>query len=234
MVEFQPAAAYARKAAAMARRVGTTRGEALALQVLAQSELRSKDFESARLHLAEALELARADHDNVRIAPIYDVLGLVEWYGGDEQLSVEYHQLALEASEEVGFARGSLGYRQNVAVGLRVLGRGEEAYEQMASLIDEVLRTHSIDLMLPFVEDLACILAERGMPDVAARLFGAAEAARDKSHWPIDDLQRDEIAAPMAEARSALSPENWDASFSAGREETMEAELRRVHDLQPR
>jgi predicted ATPase/class 3 adenylate cyclase len=231
LAEWRPAVDAARHAAQMARRLGATRGEALALQGLAQAELRAKDFDSARRHLDRALELARADHDNVRIAPIYDVLGLVESYAGGESRAAEYHRLALEAAEEVGFSRGSAGYRQNVAVCLRIMGRTEEAFEQMSALIDEMVRSYSVDPPVPFVEDLACILADRGMPRAAARLFGAADAARVQMHWPIDEQQAEEISAPLTHAQSALSPEDWDLEFEAGRQTPIDDALRRVRDV---
>jgi predicted ATPase/class 3 adenylate cyclase len=230
LTDYDASDVRAHQAAEIARRLGSTRGEMLALHALAQNDMRERRFDSGRRHLANALDLAQADQDQVRIASIYDNLGLLESYAGNEQAALEFHQRALDTSVAVGFAhsRGAIGYRHNVADSLRMLGRVDEAYEQLIVLIDEILRSYSVDLPVPFMEDFACVLAERGMAEEAARLFGSADAARTQAHWPIDAMQASEIASAMAQAKSDLSTEEWEAAFEAGRQTPIDDALRRV------
>ena len=97
-----------------------------------------------------------------------------------------------------------------------------------AALIDELLPTYSIDPPIPFMEDFASVLAQRGMTEEAARLFGSADAARAQAHWPLNSVQAGEIAGAMAIAKADLSPAGWEAAFEAGRQTPIGDALRRV------
>jgi DNA-binding CsgD family transcriptional regulator len=72
------------------------------------------------------------------------------------------------------------------------------------------------------LEGLACVAETRGEAELAARLFGAAEALREAvgyQHMPEEDALREPY---LAAASSRLDEETWEAAFAEGRTMTFE------------
>jgi hypothetical protein len=71
----------------------------------------------------------------------------------------------------------------------------------------------------------ARVLADLGEHRDAVFMLGAADAMRERLDHPRSATQTAEIAAPINKTRVALSREEWDAVYSAGRDTSIEDAL---------
>lgn len=112
--------------------------------------------------------------------------------------------------------------KHNMACILQFMGRVGEAKQTMEDLIPGVMELNDAVLLMDVSEDYAAALAELGHHHHAIRLFGAADAMHQRLGVPRDTRQEAEIAEPIAATRAALTPEEWQDAYQAGRSTTVE------------
>ncbi len=222
--------AYARavESVSMWRRLRDTgAGLCTALRALAYSESYRGHPEKARPAYEEALRAARASGDQMLLHRTLSMFGTFEAIEHHESRSIELDTEALAVARSIGDRGSELAYRHNIACTLRLLGRVQEAAEQMQGVITEALsldaraRLHPAQQDEPaalavFAEDYAAVSAELGEPERAAFLLGAAEAVREQLGIPRPEWQSAEIAAPIAKSRAAVSAEEWAGAYREG------------------
>ena len=71
---------------------------------------------------------------------------------------------------------------------------------------------------MPTSRDIADIAGRVGRAEAAARLYGAADAQRERLGRPVEALVGAEYERDMAVARQALEEGAFAAAFAAGRE----------------
>ena len=88
-----------------------------------------------------------------------------------------------------------------------------------------MLRLAAPDLLIALAEDYAALLAETADHERATRLFGSADAMRERLGVLRESIQQVEIEEPLAKTRAALPPSAWDHEYQLGHSMTIEAAL---------
>jgi predicted ATPase/class 3 adenylate cyclase len=203
---------------------GDTEGLSAALTALGSCELNIGHTDAARKALEEAVAVATESSDAGAAANATRVMAFAEASEQNFENAVELAEKAIGLYFEVGDEYGAMRLRHSHACYLRLIGRADDARQQMQSLIPDVLRTADASILLVLAEDYGAVLAEVGDHDVAATLLGAADMARERDGAPREPPQQAQIEAPYALARSKLAGD-WDRHYEAGRHMSLEEAL---------
>ena len=93
---------------------------------------------------------------------------------GDHEAALAFEDAAIEMAERLGDGLALTGVRNNRACTLRHLGRHDEAYDEFAAVLPEILADDIPDAVLTSCEDFACVLFDMGRDRDGALLLGAA------------------------------------------------------------
>jgi tetratricopeptide (TPR) repeat protein len=136
---------------------------------------------------------------------------------GDHEAALAFEDAAIEMADRLGDALAGTGVRNNRACTLRHLGRYDEAYEEFARLLPEILADDVPDVVLTSCEDFACVLFDMGRDRQGALLVGAATAERDGSGVPRMAFQEAAVA-PAVDAGKARLGDEWEPLLERGAE----------------
>jgi tetratricopeptide (TPR) repeat protein len=193
-----------------------------ALRIQAATERQLGNAHAARQLLDESIAIARGANDRAELSYALGELSIVETEAGDLERAVELLDESQPISQELGDEAQVLICRHNIACALREMGRVEEARRAMASLITDTLNQRSPIMTIVLAEDYAAVLAEAGQPTSAARLMGAAEAARERARIPRPAYQEAELRHAISMAKATIPPADWQRAYALGRTETIE------------
>ncbi len=96
-------------------------------------------------------------------------------------------------------------------------------YEESLTFAREI--SYNEDLLPPYLEGLADMVAMHGDPAWAARLWGAAEALREAMGAPISLVERASYEHLLTAARTQLGEKSFAAAWAVGRSMTPEQAL---------
>jgi predicted ATPase/class 3 adenylate cyclase len=201
-------------------------GFALAMLATVESELGHSG--TARTLYEEALSVARSNRDS-SLADCLSRFAIFEAGVGNFERSMELND------EAIAFARGIGDYASVLALEaaqpwvLRLSGHPEEAHERILRSIPQHLRLNEPEMLLEIAETHAAILADLGDHPTAVRLLGAADAMRERQATPRLPTEQAEIDEPAAKTHAALTDQDWEAAYQAGRNTTVEDALTEVH-----
>jgi predicted ATPase/class 3 adenylate cyclase len=224
--DFAQAQKTATRSVAVWRRLaasghGDTAGLSSALTALGSCELNIGRTQAARDALEESVVVATESSDAGAAANAIRVMAFAEASEQNFEHAVELAEKAIGLYFEVGDEYGAMRLRHSHACYLRLIGRADDARQQMQSIIPDVLRTADASILLVLAEDYGAVMAEVGDHDVAATLLGAADMARERDGAPREPPQQAQIEAPYALARSELAGD-WDRHYEAGRRMSLE------------
>src|SRR5881396_333348 len=187
-----------------------------ALVGLGQSCLLEGDLENAARVLAEALGLTRT------VRPRYWITYALYWHGRVAQARGDL--AAARAAFDEGVALGlEDGFDQPIAHLGTIRGRlalaegdsdGALGWFAVALTALRRIKNHWSTIIL--VEDLARIATERGDPERAARLLGAAANLREEAGAAPLPLEREAMDRLAGSLRANLGPAAFVAAFQAG------------------
>ena len=189
---------------------------------------------TARPAYEEALQAARASNDPVLLHRTLGYVAAFEASEHDDTRSLELDSEALALARDLGDSGAELAYQHNIACTLRMLGRVEEADDQMRALIPRALRDSEPAELAYFAEDYAAVCAELGRHELALRLLGAAEAWRAELGTPRPSWQDAEIAPAIEKSGAALSAEEWKRAYQQGRGTAIDVALAEAADVMVR
>ena len=199
------------------RELGDRRNVAGCLATLGWVAWCGDDCARARPLLDESLALARELDDRHGAALALHYQGLCRYAAGDGAEGESLLEEALRLFRERG-DRPRVASVLN-ALGWAALERGEPARAEAP--LRESLRLHQEFGHHPGIarclEDLARAAGQRRRPDRAARLYGAAEAARERAGRCIRPPRRPIHERHLAAARGDLDSAAWDAAWAEGR-----------------
>ena len=131
---------------------------------------------------------------------------------------------ARSAGEEAVRVARAYGLGRELGIALQVLGTvmlHQRELDAAARAMAEALRALSTDpqafWLARALELLGIIENVRGRPLVAARLFGAAEARRERMGAVLFQLDRERLAPHVASARAAAGDEPFERAWQEGR-----------------
>jgi predicted ATPase len=198
-------------------------GEAYALTCLGDALLVTSDLVSARSVLETGLKLWREVGDNWGIGTHLFIVGGVAWYDGDYATAYAHCQEAVDLlrqhSDKWVLARGldRLGYA------LLFLGETRPArahFIESLALFQEIGNRRGIIYCLA---GLGGVAAKIGLPDRAARLFGAIRVLSGVTSTLQFGIDRARYQRTLALARAEAKDQSaWNAAYVEGQAMTIE------------
>lgn len=196
--------------------VGFAHGVVLSLSSMGQAALHLGEYARAQALETESVARAREAGDSRTIAGSLTDLGITFFVQGE-------HAQALRHFDESLAMRRMQGDKGGAAHTLFYLGR--VALEQARSADASAYFQESLALRLAIghlegqaaaLEGLGALAAQSGDGAAAARYFGAAEAAREHVHSPVQGLDRAFTERWIAATRELLGEEAFARELAAG------------------
>ncbi len=214
--EYERAATLYQESVAVLREVEDTWGIATALVGLSDVARDQGDVEQLIDLCEQSLRLFRALGDALYSAFCLHNLGLAALYRRDHGRAEVLFQEALALVRELGEEEVMAEIRSSI--GLLALDRGD--YRGAEQALAESLRIAGTDgirwLLGTQLDGLASVAAGQGQADRAARLFGAAQAARSALGTPRWPANRALYEAHVATARALLGEERFSRAWEDG------------------
>jgi predicted ATPase/class 3 adenylate cyclase len=221
----EKASEYASASIAMWRRLEDSSGLPRALGVHGEIEIERGHYEAATELQQESLTAAQHAGDRRAVMVALGSLANLAFLDHQYERACELYRQAVAIARELGDPVQLVISQHNLACTLHKMGRFVEAANQMCAQIPQILRLNQPEMLTICAEDLAATLAELGAYPDAVRLIGAADAMRDQLNMPRRPTQQAFLAGPLAAARDTLRSEEWEASYQAGRNMTLEDAL---------
>ena len=215
--DYAAAAALGEEALVLFRELGDTLGIARTAHLLGDTASDVGDYAHAAAMLEEALALFETLGDANSMANMLNDLGVVARRRGEFDLAASLFEASLAkgrgAGNELGIAR-TLSNLGHVAADQQDHPRAVALYRESLALQAEVGDPRGITWSL---ERMAAEPVTWQWPEQAARLFGAADAARDTARLPLPPAGRDWYDHAVAEVRDRLGEPAFRAAWDAGR-----------------
>jgi predicted ATPase/DNA-binding CsgD family transcriptional regulator len=224
------AVASAEEALALARRHDDGYGVAEALRILGALETNTEDTAYARSRLLEALAGFRTLGVPGRIGWTLHHLSVLDGIGPEADLvsaSVASEE-ALAIFRDLDHMRGVeevLNWQAELAYKLGDLPRSLATAQEGLAMPKPAWRSSD------YLDRIADIAGLIGRPETAARLYGAADAQRERAGRRIEPAFRAEHEGRVDIARRALSAEAFASAYAAGRELTPEQAVAEALEL---
>ncbi|HEY8600202.1 MAG TPA: helix-turn-helix domain-containing protein [Thermomicrobiales bacterium] len=199
------------------RSLGDTTATLMTLSRLGHAARLSGDYERAKALALEGLQLARRVGDTARIVWMIDVLGMVAIAEGDHAAAVMYYEEGLPLTRAIGDQRYTNGMTMNLALSALATGQYAKADELSRTALRENrhLGLHRVIAQTLDIQASVAVAADR--PHRAARLFAAAETARERetlAPWSPSDRA---IYGPYLDTlRAQLAAEHFATSWDQG------------------
>jgi tetratricopeptide (TPR) repeat protein len=223
--DYIAARLFLEESLAIRRELGERQGIAASLNNLGVVVQYQGDYDRAAALYAESLAIKRELGDKKGMANSLGNLGNVAYDQGDYALAtVRYREslaLCQDMRDKVGIAE-SLINLGNVVQYQRDYEQAIALYRESLALLREMGNKPSIAAC---VEGLARAQCERGRPERAAKLFGAAEGLREAIGAPVPPAKRAEYEDHVAVVRAQLDPMTFAGAWATGRAMTMEQTL---------
>ena len=204
-------------------------GIAMALLPLACVARDRGDFDAARPLYAEALARRQANGNQLAVAAVLNNLGCLELYAGNWAAARRLAEEALAIRRAVGPLREmvwSQALLGKIAVAMRDVETAAACFRQSLQVHGAVGNSWGTALALEGVAGLEAT----AQPEYALRLAGAASAVRKVIGRPLPPAEQPLLAAWLAPARQAVSPENakraWVEGEALSEAQAVEAALR--------
>ena len=212
---FDRAESVLEESLAVFRELNDVPGMAMALLGLGDVARDLGDSKRTVACSGEGLTLARECADSLMVGYALHNLGVAAWQQGDRAQAGSLFTIALTSLEPATEGRAEV----LASVGLMALG--ERDFARATRAFAESLgtgRTRDIPwLVSTDLEGLAGAAAGQGEAELAARLFGAADAMRASSGTPVRPMHQEQHDRDVAAARAALSQERFSHAYEQGR-----------------
>jgi predicted ATPase/DNA-binding CsgD family transcriptional regulator/Tfp pilus assembly protein PilF len=192
------------------------------LGILALNE--DKDPARATALWKESLALAREAGDALRIGVSLCSLGYAAVLQGDNERATALSEETLAFAREHQEAGEEVVPETLVNLGLAALGQGE--YERAISSFDEALAMSQSAgtkaSLINALEGMASLAGAREEDPLAARLWGAADAAREVTGIALPPGDRALHEPRLAAARYRLGKAEWEVALTEGQKMSLE------------
>lgn len=214
--DYERARTLARQSLALSRRLADIRGKARALGLLGWLAHWTGDRDRAGALLEEALLLARGGGDARTIARTLLFLGDLSWRRG----ACGTAKAALAEGLALYQAMGDAWSMAWAHTGLGEVARIEGDHKRAAAHLELSLALYTELGSKPeiptLLEALGQLAADQGQLDQAARLWGAAGAARDSVHATLPPSYAADHAPHLERARATLGAQAFGRAWAEG------------------
>jgi predicted ATPase/class 3 adenylate cyclase len=214
----------------MMTRLQDTTHRAGPLFLLALIAWDQEDPVTARACFTQAVAAARDTGDSLLTGKgldgnLMEILHDFAWFeesehNFDDAKALAEQAVAIARPRRAGLALIASEHR--LASALQKMGHNHEAVAQMRSSIPRALQLQDPFFLIMLAEDYASCVAELGDARLAARLLGAAEAARERLGSPAEAWRQKDIDHTLANSRAQLPDQEWDDLDQAGHDTTLE------------
>jgi tetratricopeptide (TPR) repeat protein len=217
---FDRAKSVLEESLAVFRELNDMPGLAIALIGLGDVARDLGDSERTIALSEEGLMLARECADTLLAGYALHNLGVAAWQQGDRAQAGSLFTSALTSLDAA--AEG----RAEVLASIGLMALGERDFARAGRAFADSLRTGRTRdipwLVSTDLEGLAGVAAGQGETELAARLFGAADAMRASSGTPVRPVHQEQHDRDMATAKAALSQERFSHAYEQGRATSVE------------
>jgi predicted ATPase/class 3 adenylate cyclase len=213
--------AIATDAVTMARSLHDRETVAFALSVLGTAEQQSGQGDNARRHLEEAVELYRQGSRSGRMGRALGNLAGIVGMSGDYVRAEALLTESLAIFEDLGDSHEATIQAQNLANLLVTSGRTDEAHQLATSLVATVVALRNPNLTMAFSNTFMNILIQLGQAVLAAHLFGAEQAMRERLELP-NPYEREELEEAWAAVEKLMPLDEWEKERLLGQRESLE------------
>jgi tetratricopeptide (TPR) repeat protein len=227
--DLEPAHRYATESVAMCRRLHDGGRLALSLVFLAAVEAELELSDGPRALYEEALGLARECGDKATLSFTLTDFAYHETSSGHYEQALAMQMEGMAIARALGDSYRLIVLEQDTLLTLRLMGRHQEAYEQLVDLIPRLLEVNNSLAVTDFAEDCAAVLAALQHSTEAVRLLGAAEERRERLGTPRSPDERRYATETVERTRQYLTEHDWDEAYRSGRNATVEDTLRGLH-----
>jgi tetratricopeptide (TPR) repeat protein len=199
------------------RRLEDRRGAAATLNSLGVMAFSQNLYGRAIRLLEESLSLRRQLEDNYSLSTPLNNLGLVALAQGEHKAARDYFAEALALDRASGDAMGVAVSLSNLAATMLEEGLHEEAqayFEECLLLFQELGDKEGSAECL---EGLATTMIHQGNVKQATRLWGAAEALRERIHAPVHPAEKPRYDRTKAAIQARLNEAAFATAWSEGR-----------------
>jgi predicted ATPase/DNA-binding CsgD family transcriptional regulator len=182
-------------------------------------------LETAKDYYNQSLNLRCELGDQVGIGATLGNLGLIVQALGNQHRALELYSESLAIARELGDKRSTgiaLGNLGTVALELQDASAATTWFEECLGVSSQIA---DIEGIAGALEGLSVGAAMCQQALRAARLYGNANALRERSSLPRADQETLDLERRLTGVASALSPVTWAATVAAGRAMTPEAIL---------
>ena len=214
--EYKRARALTESSIRIFRETGDVGGLAGALKSLGIIAAERGDLTSARTLYAESLELKQQVGDERGVAEAQNNLGVVSRAVGDLDAAIEYYDQALKYF-------GDAGDKQAMARILMNLGEAKMEQGQFPAakgfIRGSLVLCQEVDShwdIADLLELMASTVGATGIPEDAARLFGAAAALRELLGAPLPPSEQETYETRLATVKERLKEEDFHTAWKEG------------------
>lgn len=199
------------------RAAGDAHGAGVALMNLgaAAADLRL-EFETARAHFLEALQIFRDLDLAANVAFVLANLGEIAGHTGDYETAIAYAEQSLAIFERLRNACAQAWQLTNIAhyrLERREIERGASALRGAHALLQDHPHREYVALLLEVGFYLACDLERHHL---AACIAGYLEAYREREAVPRVPSRMRHYERRARQTRSALGPDSFEAAYASG------------------
>ncbi len=225
--DYERAMKLAEESLALSREANDLGGMALSLLILGTAAMwGSGDLEQARAYYEEGLAISRELGSASILRVCLNSLAVPFLLQGDLERAAALAEEAVALSEEAGdrlllpLPLTWLGWAALLGGDLE---RAESLHKESLEL-SRGLGAHT-HITLTLLEGLACGAGAQGEARKAARLFGATEALREATGFPLEPALRTLEEPYLVGARSQLDEGAWTEAWEEGQRMTVEAAI---------
>ncbi len=211
------ARSYLDESVTLCRAVGNDWALATALMGLGKLAQQRGDYHEARSRFEESIARFGAAGDDWEV--VYPLLNLAAVNGrlGDHTTARAQYEGSLRLFRQMGGHPDTLSALAGLALELLLLGDEDQAAAMLAESLTLSRRLGVTSQAADALEVLAGLLQRRGRPGSAARLYGAAEALRERRDFPRPVTHARRYSAALEVTRVALGEPSFTAAWAAGR-----------------
>jgi predicted ATPase/transcriptional regulator with XRE-family HTH domain/tetratricopeptide (TPR) repeat protein len=212
---FVRAESFLEESLVVFRELGDVKGIARALIGLADVARDQGDGERGIVFSQEGLARARECGDVLLTGYALHNMGVAAWLQGDQAQARSLLAAALISLDQ----RGEAGSEVLASIGLIALDQRDFSGARKAFADSlQIGRTGSIPwLVSTDLEGLAGVAAAQGEAELAARLYGAADAIRTSCGTPVRPSHQNIHASGVAAAEALLGREGFNRAYQQGR-----------------
>ncbi len=223
--DYVCAISYHDQALSLAREIGDREAEALALDNLGAQAMDMGDFDAARWRFEACIAIAREiGTPQLEIRALHNLAQIRRaQYDSAAALQSLDEVLALAREQRMNWLLPPVLLGLGLAAtDLGDFSRAIAVFHESLSL---AVATGNLGSVIDGIEGLARLAAVSGQADQATRLFGAAEALREKLVWPLSPTEIAYAEPIMQALRAALGADGFAAAWEQGRSLSQEEAL---------